>query len=387
MRRQLALIDFAMGSLRRRGTKSVALVVGLAFVLGLFASALLLTDALRAEYERYVDVTPDLTVQRLVAGRPALIDAAAVEMVRDIPAVRGVEPRVWGYTFFLALEANVTIVGVDASGAPDAALEEGRWPREDGEVAIGLALADMLGLRVGDELGLPIDGEVRFSDVVGTFGSESALRSADLIVTTPAHARTLLGVPAGMATDLAVDLTTMDEASVVTARIGERLDGARVLDARLLRRTYELTFDTRGGLLAALLVPALAAFLLIAWERLTGLGDAERREIGVLKAVGWGTADVLAARVWESAAIAATGGVLGLVGAYAYVFVLGAPGLSNALLGWSAIHPPMDLAPVIDAAQAFALLGAVVVPFVVLSVVPAWRAAMIDPDRAMRGGE
>lgn len=386
MRRQIALLDFAMGSLRRRRGKSVALVLGLAFVLGLFTSALLLTDALRAEYERYAEAMPDLTVQRLVAGRPALIDADTAEALRDIPAVRGVEPRVWGYYFFLALEANVTIVGAEAGDVHDAALADGRWPREDGEVAIGLALGDLLGLRVGDELGLPIDGQVRFSEVVGTFGTQSALRTADLIVATPTHARTLLGVPEGMATDLTVDLTTMDEASVVTERIGERVAGARVLDRRLLRRTYELTFDTRGGLLAALLVPALAAFLLLAWERLTGLGDAERREIGVLKAVGWSTADVLAARMWESAAISVAGATLGLVGAYAYVFAAGAPGLADGLLGWSAIHPPMDLAPTIDAVQALSLLGAVVVPFVAVSVVPAWRAAMIDPDRAMRGG-
>lgn len=387
MKRQLALLDFAMGSLRRRRGKSAALVLGLAFVVGLFSSALLLTDALAAEYERDTDAMPDLTVQRLVAGRPALLSVDSAALLADIPAVRRVEPRVWGYHFFRALEANVTIVGVTAAPDLDAALAEGRLPRRDGEVAVGLALSDLLGLRVGDELGLPVRDEMHFSEVVGTFGRASALRSADLVVATPSHARTLLEVPDGMATDLAVDLTTPDEAAVVTERIAERIAGARVLDRRLLRRTYELTFDTRGGLLAVLLVPALAAFLLLAWERLTGLGDAERREIGVLKAVGWSTADVLAARLWESAALAGTGATIGLAGAYAYVFWAGAPGLADALLGWSAIRPPFDLSPELDPVQAVALLGAVVVPFVSVSVVPAWRAAMIDPDRAMRGGE
>lgn len=386
MKRQLALLDFALGSLRRRAGKSLALVAGLAFVVGLFGSALLLTDALKREYERGTEAMPDLTVQRLVAGRPSLIDAAAADALRDIPTVREVRPRVWGYFFFRAIEANVTIVGVDAARIDgDPGLATGRLPRAAGEVAIGTALGELLGLRVGDELGLPVDGEMTFSRVVGTFGAGSALRSADLVIATPAHARTLLGVPESAATDLAIDLTTADEAPVVSARIAERLEGARVLDKRLLRRTYELTFDTRGGLLAALLVPALAAFLLLAWERLTGLGAAERQEIGVLKAVGWGTADVLAARIWESAAIAVSGAVLGLVAAYLYVFWAGAPGLANALLGWSAIQPPMELAPSLDPVQAFAILGAVVVPFVAVSVVPAWRAAMIDPDRAMRG--
>lgn len=385
MKRQLAILDFALGSLRRRASKSLALCLGLAFVVALFASALFLTDALEREHALAADRMPDLTVQRLVAGRPALIAESEARALEDIPAVRAVRPRVWGYYFFRALEANVTVIGVSADRELDVALEQGRLPRRDGEVAIGAALADLLGLRVGDELGVPIAGEVTFSRVVGTFGDASALRSADLIVATPAHARALLGVPEGMATDLAIDLTTPDEAAVVTRKIDERLPGARVLDKRLLRRTYELTFDMRGGLLAALLVPALAAFLLLAWERLTGLGDAERREIGVLKAVGWSTGDVLAARMWESAALSFAGAVLGIVAAYVYVFVLRAPGMADAMLGWSAIHPPFDLAPALDATQALSLVALVVVPFVAVSVVPAWRAAMIDPDRALRG--
>jgi len=386
MRRQLALLDYAVGALRRRRGKSVALAGGLAFVVGLFSASLLLTDAIRHEYELLADRMPDLTVQRLVAGRPALIPESAATELEDIPTVRRVRPRVWGYYFFTALESNVTIVGFDGDAeALDVAVANGRLPREGNEVAIGEGLSDLMGLRVGDEMGVPVGGEVIFSRVVGTFGAESAIRSADLIVARPDHARRMLGVADGWATDLAVDLTTQDEAPVVITRVGERLEGARVLDRRLLRRTYELTFDTRGGLMALMLVPALAAFLLLAFERLSGLGDAERREIGVLKAVGWATSDVLIARMWESAVIAVVGASAGLVLAYAYVFWLDAPGLSDALLGWSNLRPALDLAPALDPTQALSLIGAVVVPFVAVSVVPAWRAAMVDPDSAMRG--
>lgn len=386
MRRQLAILDHALGALRRRALKSAALTLGLAFVVALFSSTLLLTDALEREYALGAERMPDLTVQRLVAGRPALIEAERAAELAELPAVRRVRPRVWGYHFFRALEANVTIVGVDPEPGLDVALEAGRLPRAPGEVAVGAALADLLALRVGDELGVPIGGEVIFSDVVGTFGDASALRTVDLVVTTVDHARRLLGVPEGMATDLAIDLTTADEAGVITARIEERIGGARVLDKRLLRRTYELTFDTRGGLLAAMLLPALAAALLLAWERLTGLGETERREIGVLKAVGFGTGDVLAVRMWESLVIASAAAALGLVSAYAYVFGAGAPGMAHALLGWSTLHPPFALAPALDLMQLLALVAAVVVPFVAVSVVPAWRAAMIDPDRALRSG-
>ena len=45
----------------------------------------------------------------------------------------------------------------------------------------------------------------------------------------------------------------------------------------------------------------------------------------------------------------------------------------------------MELTPQFDLSQALTLLSIVVVPFVTASIVPAWRAAILDPDEAMRG--
>ena len=74
MRRQLALLDFAVGGLRRRASKSLALVGGLAFVVALFGATLLLTDAIRREYELLAERMPDLEkmVDRLAKTVPTL---------------------------------------------------------------------------------------------------------------------------------------------------------------------------------------------------------------------------------------------------------------------------------------------------------------------------
>lgn len=133
------------------------------------------------------------------------------------------------------------------------------------------------------------------------------------------------------------------------------------------------------------MLPALLAFLLLAWDRLTGLSEGERREIGVLKAIGWSTQDVLYARMLESGWVAFLGSTLGVVLGYIHAFVLGAPGISDALFGWSALHADLDLQPAVDGAQLLAIIGSVVIPFIAVSVAPAWRAAMLDPDRLLRG--
>jgi ABC-type lipoprotein release transport system permease subunit len=114
------------------------------------------------------------------------------------------------------------------------------------------------------------------------------------------------------------------------------------------------------------------------------MGRGERREIAVLKAVGWSTADVLWAKLFESVLVGAVATALGLLFGYAWVFWLGAPGLRPALVGWSVLYPKASLTPAVDVAQLLGVTIAILGPFVLLSVVPAWRAATSDPLESMR---
>lgn len=384
MKAHVARFRFALGACARRAGRTASMMVGLAFITALFAAVVFLTDALRHEARLGIGELPDLMVQRTVAGRPALLDAAHVSSLTAMRGVRSVTPRVWGYLYVPSLEANLTVVALSVS--PDASLAlEGRLPRDSEDVVVGQALAERLGLRIGDEVALPAAERYQLVRVVGLFRSATALRTADVVLAREPLARALLGVPDGAYTDLAVALSVADEAPVVANRAAALFPGARVLQRSLLERTHALTFDARGGMLSVLLLPALAALLLLAWDRLTGLGEVERREIGILKAVGWQTREVLEVRVYEQLVVALTGASLGVALAYFYVFWLGAPGMAGALFGWSALYPELQLTPSVDASAPLSVLAAVVLPYVAVGLVPALHAALLDPLDAQRG--
>lgn len=387
MKRQLALLDHALGAMGRRRNRNLAITLGLAALVSMWSATVFLAESLRSEYRALVSGLPDLTVQRLIAGRPALIsddDIRAIESL-DLPGVRAIHSRIWGYLYVSPLEGNIVVMGLRDSQDPE--LIDGDWPRHDHEIVIGTAIARMLGLRVGDQISLrpPAEHTAVALIVSGILDPRTSALGGDFIMTTRARARSLLGVPPEMATDLVIELTREEEANVVSAAIADHVQGARVIDRRLVARTYELTFDARAGFVGIALLPALLAAMLLAWERWTGLGENERREIGILKATGFSTADVLALRMWESGLVALAGAVIGVLLAYVHVFVLGAPGLRDALFGWSSLRADLTLAPAFDITQALTIIGAVVLPFIAISVVPAWRAAMLDPDRLLRG--
>lgn len=385
-----SILAFALRALARRKARAFALGGGLVFAVALIAAVVFLTESLRAEAERAHAAQPDIVVQKLVGGRPTTISAAEAAKLADIPSVRSVAPRVWGYVFLPSLQGNVTIVGTSPGAPPlstaNGVLAEGRDLAPGAhEMIAGAELAHFLGMLPGDELGLPTPNpDARALKLVGTFRSSLDLYTADVVICDADDARALLVVPPGDATDLAVSLSNVAEARVVARTITERLPGARVVERDLLARVHHLSYGRRAGFVLGAAIPAILALLVLAWDRASGLGPDERKEIAVLKAVGWSTSDVLWAKLFESLLVGATATALGLLVGYAWIFWLGAPGLRPALVGWSVLYPRAALTPAVDLAQLLGISLAVMGPFAMLSIVPAWRAASADPLETMR---
>jgi ABC-type lipoprotein release transport system permease subunit len=290
-----------------------------------------------------------------------------------------------------ALKANVTVIGRSSDArdlsAVSGVLQCGRdaRPGERGAALIGKALADLLHVREGDMISLPSPREDAPNlNLVGVFDSPVALYTSDVVLLDEADARAILDLPEGRATDVAVELGNPEEATVVTRAILDVQPELRVLDKRILARTYQLIYGRRAGIVIAAALPAIFAMLILAWERMSGLAPAERREIAVQKAVGWSTADILYAKMYESSLVGLLAFGAGAVLAYAWVFWLGAPLLREVLSGWSVLYPETSLTPFVDPADLVGVAAMVLLPFVSVAIFPAWRAAIVDPLQAMR---
>lgn len=388
---RLSMLGFALRSLGRRRGRSLAVGGGLMACVAMLGAVFFLTDALRAEATKARVHAPDLVVQRLVGGRPALVPEAWRERIASRPGVSRVTPRVWGYLFLPSLQGNVTLVGLtgDAGALPPVALEQGRAPRGDerGACAVGRELAAKLGVRAGDRVRFPGPNDRGpVCSVVGVFSSAVDLFTSDVVLLNEADARAMLGLPEGEATDLAISLTTPDESRVLAGALADALPGSRILEKRLLERVHALSFGRRAGLVLGASLPALLALLVLAHDRASGLGASERREIAILKASGWSSAHILELKLYEALLLALVATGLGLLLGYAWVFALGAPGLREALAGWAVLYPALHLTPQVTFAQLLGLQALVAAPYVALSVVPAWRASNLDPMEALRGG-
>ncbi len=371
--RQKNILDFTLSSLLRRKWKNLALACVYTLVVFLLASVMFFSYAIRREASLLLDNAPEATVQKLLAGRHSPVPLAYADKIKDIPGVYSVRGRLWGYYYDQVVGANYTLI-VPEAGVP-----------EQGTIRVGAGVARARSLLAGDMIEFrTAAGEILELEAREFFSADSELVSSDLVLLSAEDFLAISGGTADEVTDIAVGVRNPRELVTIAEKIAARLPDTRVILREEILRTYDAVFNWRGGLLVVILAGAMLAFIILAWDKASGLGPEERREIGILKAIGWETSDVLLMKFWEGMAVSLTSFLLGLVLAYVHVFTGGAGLLAPVLKGWSVLLPEFRLIPYIDGAQVAALFFLTVVPYSVATIIPAWRASIVDPDSVMR---
>ena len=384
MQRQLKLLEYTLSALLRRKWRNLSLLLVYSLLIAALGSVLLLTAALKQEATGSLRSAPELVVQQIAGGRHELIPVSYAETIRELPGVAAVQPRVWGYFYDSLLKANLTLIGVEGSPGP-LSLLEGRFPQSAAECAVGSGVVNAFGSGQGELLVLEDSGGRRAEyRIAGTFDSASSLLTNDLVVMTTPALRTFFNMPDSLATDLAVEVHNPREVKTLAKKIRYHFPNSRPLTRDEILHTYETLFNWRSGMLLAVSAAALLAFVILAWDRATGMTAEEKREIGILKALGWETGDVLTVKFWEGLVISLLAFLTGLLAAWIHVFVFGAPALVPLLKGWSVLFPDFRLIPAVDFYQLTVLGVLTIVPYLACTLIPSWKSAIIDPDRAMR---
>jgi ABC-type lipoprotein release transport system permease subunit len=373
LRRQKYLIDYSLSALARHPGKQLALLLVYALIVFVLASVMLFSNSLRQEAAVLLADAPHIVLQRVVAGRHDPIPAAHLERIGAIRGVKAKHGRLWGYFYDAAAGANFTLlVPHDRQVTP-------------GEIQIGAGLARARGLGIGDYLGLRSSRGEPFSfRVTALLEPDSELVSSDLMLLAETDFRDFFAVPPDEFTDIVLEVGNPREVRTIAEKLSARLPDTRPILREEILRTYDALFGWRQGIVFLLLMGSVLAFVIFAWDRASGLSAEERREIGILKAVGWETADIMRMKFWEGAVLSLSAFLIGYVLAYGHVFYLSATLFEPVLKGWAVLYPDFRPIPFVDAMQVATLFFFTVFPYTIATIFPIWRAAITDPDAVMR---
>ncbi|HEY7312180.1 MAG TPA: FtsX-like permease family protein [Gemmataceae bacterium] len=378
--------------------RSVVSFLAVVTVLLPYLVGLSISHGLQAEAEASVRFGADLYVTGSQFGRPVPIPLRAVPEIRRIDGVTEVVPRIVGDITLGRESVHAVLVGIPPEHAAAwADCIDGDLPqtRSLNELVIGTSLARKLSLKRDNKLWPFYRSDrkpARLSRVVGVFKPDAPLWQANLILTTFDTAATIFDQP-DSATDLLVWCRPESQASVsavierqlsfsdsptggiVRPRVTAREDVRALLPRGLLHRqgVFNLHF---------LLAFAIGILVLLVTSGI-GLGE-RRREIGILKATGWQTDEILLRGLVESFALSLAGACVSLLLAWVWLRVFNGYGIAGLFLDGVSAKPdfpvPFRLTPV-PALLAFVLAFAVVLTGTLYS---SWRAAVTPPREAMR---
>ncbi len=391
-------------NLARRKVRSTLTIAGI--VIGIFA--LTTMGAMAANFNQQLDAGVQYYGSIIQVGAPAgeqlpLLPLSKMDQIRSVDGVDAVFPTysilVKPSAPFGVGKAPDMIVNEIPEEAvhrqPQTSIAQGRdlGPDERGEMVLGTALAGELKTRVGDTIDLPVRPDDAWHDfvshpftVVGILRPTATAPDNDAYVST-ADARMLFADTLPLAIRDSVDLSqiapgftvygkagaTLSQLDEIATRINAQVPGVKATEPSTPVNSYKqfvaiFTMITTGAAILALLIGGLSVINTMV------MTVAERaREIGLKKALGAHTGDILCEYLLEAAVIGLIGGVIG------YLLGVGLTSLINA----AGTASNLDLF-LITPALTVEIIGFAVVLSMLAGALPALRAARLDPVTALR---
>lgn len=305
-----------------------------------------------------------------------------VEEIKSVPGVESVLPV---KVFLNNCRTNLDMITFHGSPVDDM-LADRKIKLIDGDVATFKSEADaaLVGRDFAKRRGISVGDKFRFGEIVvkvaGIFEAPDATHEALVLTHLEFLQRAGPINRLGTVTQFEVKIDDASKADVIAKEIDARLAAAeeptdtRPLAAFLERATTDLREILRFGRLFGA-VCVLVVVVLVANTIYMAVTE-RRRELGVLRALGFKVHHLTLMVLGESAAIALGGGAIGLLGMY-------------FILSWSGIAIGVEGVQV-----SFAMTGGVVLTSllmtlasaIVAGLLPAIQAARTDVVKAIRGG-
>lgn len=328
-------LSYNLKNIAVRRTTSIAAATGIALVVFVLASALMLSKGLERTLATSGKPENAVVVRK---GNDAELSSSipdpSIGIIRSAPGVQAGasgQPVSVAEVIVVAFmptadgkgKTNVQIRGVPEdvrTFRPEAKIEQGRWPAPGSdEVAVGSRIAGRFkGLKLGDSFELR---KGRPANVVGVFSTEgSAFESevwADLEMIREAFGRK------GIVSSVRVRLESPSRFDAFEAAIEQDkrlgLDAMRETDFYAKQSEGTTTFITVMGLLIAIFFSVGA--MIGAMNTMYAAVSHRKREIGVLRALGFSRFNILLSFLLESLLLALIGGTVGVVASLAMGFI------------------------------------------------------------------
>ena len=375
MASQLSFAGFAWKNLWRRRLRTFLTLGGIAMAIGAFVSLVGFSRSFEHEWMRlYSSAGTDIAVSEKSFLNTSLDESVGAKL-RALPVVDRASPMIFNL-MDLTPEINAIVFGfqVDSYELDALAFVSGRrFQKGRPEVLLGDVLANSMSKKVGDTL--EIQGTT--FTVVGIYHGDSAL-DADAVMmpldqlqqlaslqgkVAAFHVR-LKPAPPGESHEVYLKRA---QAEIEAALPGLHATPAaeRASNNELVGLAHAVAWGTSTIAMMVGIMGIVNTMAMSVFER--------TREIGILRALGWKSWNILLLIQTEAAVLGLVGGLLGICVGWGALRVLAILPQTSSVV--SAYVSPLHL---------LEALGISILSGLVAGAVPAWRGAHLSPVEALR---
>lgn len=386
-------LNFLFLLLTKHKTKHLSVFFISILIVFLSSSILFISSTLKKEIFSTLDNQSDFVIQKINSGK---IQDTPISWIDDFIKINGIEniqQRVYGQYYFMPENIYFTIVGID--------LFEEAVNKNIKDLLSILNISDFLAndsMIIGNGIKKIFDkyhyfdsydfklfnNELKEIKIFKELPIESNIVANDLIIMDINLAKEILNIKEDECTDIVLNVPNNLERQNVKDQLILKHSNTRILQKDNLKKEYENMFNYKGGIFLIFFIVVIVTFTLILYQRYSMISLGDKKEIGILKAVGWSIKDIIKLKIMENFIVAFMAFIIGVIFSYIFVFILNAPILKNIFIGSSNMQNDFIFNANIQINTLITLFLFFMIPFLSAILIPVWKVAIIDSTESMK---
>ena len=385
--------NFLFLLLLKHKSKHIAIFIISILIVFLISSVLFISNSLKKEAFSTLENQSDFVIQKINSGKILDTPISWIEDFSSINGIKNTQQRVYGQYYFMPENVYFTIVGLD--------LFEENTNKNLKELLKILNISDFLqknSMIIGNGIKKIFDKYHYFDSydfklsnnklttvkIFKDLPQEANLVANDLIIMDINLAKRILNINEENSTDIVLNVPNNLERQNIKEQLILKHSNIRILQKESLKKEYENMFNYKGGIFLVLFIVVIFTFILILYQRYSMISSNDKKEIGILKAVGWSIKDIIKLKIIENFIVGFMAFIIGIIISYIFVFILNAPILKNIFIGFSNIQNDFILNPNIDFTIIVTLFLFFIIPFLSAILIPVWKISIIDANESMK---
>ena len=385
--------NFLFLLLIKHQSKHLAIFIISIFIVFLISSVLFIKNSLQKEIFSTLENQSDFIIQQTNGSKIVNTPVSWIDDFSSINGVKNTQQRVYGQYYFLPENVYFTIVGID--------LFEENTNKKLNELLKSLDISNFLendSMIIGDGIKKIFDkyhyfdsydfklsnSDLKNIKVFNSLPKDLNLVANDLIIMDINLAKEILNINENESTDIVLNVPNNLERQNVKEQLLLEHSNLRILQKDELKKEYENMFNYKGGIFLILFIVVLFTFILILYQRYSMISSTDKKEIGILKAVGWSIKDIIKLKIMENFIVGFMAYIIGVVFSYIFVFILNAPILKHIFIGFSNMQNDFIFNPNIEINSLITLFLFFMIPFLSAILIPVWKVAVLDSTKSMK---